>query len=171
MTSFYVPPMQSFPTMWVLVLAGFFYFCVYKWALGPSFVFSEILKVSFCCVNLVPIWKFLNWKFAQPHMPPDLLKIVSCQTLSHKACVMCHKNFQQTGFEGCCLALPVVGWASTVLRQLVSCPQCCPCLQCCGQQARVSMQYSSIGIDYPNLFKMLDSTGIWPIFCGKWFFW
>src|SRR5260370_39748033 len=30
MTSFYVPPMQSFPTMWVLVLAGFFYFCVYK---------------------------------------------------------------------------------------------------------------------------------------------
>ena len=80
MTSFYVPPMQSFPTMWVLVLAGFFYFCVYKWALGPSFVFSEILKVSFCCVNLVPIWKFLNWKCAQPPRPLDSLKIASLAT-------------------------------------------------------------------------------------------
>src|SRR5260370_38897571 len=53
-TSFYVPPMQSFPMMWVLVLAGFFYFYVYKGALAPSFVSSEILMVVILLHQLSP---------------------------------------------------------------------------------------------------------------------
>ncbi len=74
---------KSFPTTWVLVLAGFSQLlCSQRSICSIFFVWnSDGLPV--------PIWRFFIWKIAQPPSPLDWLKIAWHWTLNCKACMIC----------------------------------------------------------------------------------